>query len=115
MVGNLVALFLDRKTQDEDRTIARNAMVSIEEVGRIIRDIDQERLLVEEHIFQPEPEKMEAIEQRISLVEADMIKARGEYEPLSTFPDEHAIWEDLWREVGNLRPSLQRVLQLSRA
>jgi hypothetical protein len=42
MVGNLVALLLDRKTQDNDRTIARNAMVRIEEVGRIIRDIDQE-------------------------------------------------------------------------
>jgi hypothetical protein len=58
---------------------------------------------------------MEVIEQRISQVEADMMKAAGEYEPLSTFPGEHATWEDLWREVGNLRPSLQRVLQLSRA
>jgi hypothetical protein len=69
---NLVALFLERKTQDEDRTIARNAMVSIEEVGRIIRDIDQERLLVDAHIFQSEPEQMQVIEQRISQVEADM-------------------------------------------
>ena len=115
MVGNLVALFLDRKTQDKDRTIARNAMVSIEEVGRIIRDIDQERLLVDAHIFQSEPEQMEGIEQRISQVETDMMKAAGEYEPLSTFPGEHAVWEDLWREAGNLRPSLQRVIQLSRA
>ena len=115
MIGNLVALFLTRETQAKDRTIARNAMVSIEEVGRIIRDIDQERLLVDAHIFQSGPQQLEAIEQRISQVEADMMKAVGEYEPLTTFPGEHAIWEDLWRQVGDLRPSLQRVLQLSRA
>jgi signal transduction histidine kinase len=115
IVGNLVAFFLTRATQDRDRTIARNAMVSTEEVGRIIRDIDRERLLVDAHIFQSDTEQMEATEQRISHVEADMMKAAAEYEPITTFPGEHAIWEDLWQEVGSLRPSLQKVLQLSRA
>jgi hypothetical protein len=49
---------------------------------------------VDAHIFQSEPEQMQVIEQRISQVEADMTKAAGEYEALSTFPGEHAIWED---------------------
>jgi signal transduction histidine kinase len=115
IVGNLVAFLFIRETQAKDRAIAQNAMVSIEEVGRIIRDIDRERLLVDAHIFASDPEQRNEIEQRISQVEADMMKAAGEYEPFTTFPGEHAIWEDLWQEVGSLRPSLQRVLQLSRA
>jgi signal transduction histidine kinase len=44
-----------------------------------------------------------------------MMKAAREYEPITTFPGEHAIWEDLWQKVADLQPSLRRVLQLSRA
>jgi signal transduction histidine kinase len=114
IAGNLVDLFYTRAIQDKDRAIARNAMVSIQEVGRIIRDIDRQRLLVNAHIFQTDPEQMEAIEQDISQVNADMMKAAREYEPITTFPGERAIWEELWQEVGSLQPSLQKALQLSR-
>src|SRR5581483_744723 len=74
-VGNLVGLLTTGKIQQENRTIAQNAVVSIESVSRIVHDIDQQRLLLEDHIFEETVPAREHIEARLSAVEADLENA----------------------------------------
>ena len=40
-LGNLVVFVSTRKIQEHDRTIAKNAFVSIEAVSRLVHDIDE--------------------------------------------------------------------------
>src|SRR6185369_10900242 len=113
-LANLSVFLSTRNIQQNNRVIANNAFVSIETVSRIVHDIDQERLLVDAHIFETETPERDRIETRLSEVEADMVSEAGVYEPLTTFPGERAIWDNLWGEVVRLRRPIQDVLSLSR-
>lgn len=113
-LGNLFVFLNTRRVQAGNRTIGENALVSIESVSRIVHDIDQERLLVDAHIFETATPEMSGIEQRLSKVQMDMADAAQVYEPLTTFPGEHAMWENLLADVVQIRQPVDNILALSR-
>jgi len=113
-LSNAVALITMRGTQAANRTIAENAIGSIEDVSRIVHDIDQKRLLIDEHIFETAPTEMEAVEKKILQTDADLEAASGVYEPLTTFDGEQSTWESLKEELAELRQPIEKALELSR-
>jgi signal transduction histidine kinase len=114
VLGNLLAIHSGRRTQAVNREISENALVSIEDVSRIVHDIDLVRLLVNAHIFETNLEQMDPLEKRIQQVEANLSGVAQEYEPLATYPGEREVWENLRSGVGELRQPLNHVLELSR-
>src|SRR5258707_1349595 len=71
-VGNLAALMSARRVQAANRSIGQNAIVSIGDLSRIVHDIDLERLLIDQHIFESRTEQMLPIESRLSEVDTDL-------------------------------------------
>jgi signal transduction histidine kinase len=114
VLGNLLALVSARRTQAANRRISENAIVSIEEVSRIVHDIDLERLLINEHIFETSLQEMDPLEVRISQVQANLSGAAQEYQPLTTFPAQREIWLEMWEDVDELHQPIRHVLELSR-
>jgi signal transduction histidine kinase len=115
VLGNLLAIRSGRRTQAVNREISEDALVSIEDVSRIVHDIDLVRLLLNAHIFETRLEQMDPLEKRIRQVEANLSGVAQEYEPLATYPGEREVWENLWSGVGELRQPVNQVLELSRA
>jgi signal transduction histidine kinase len=115
VLGNLLAIRSGRRTQAANREISEDALVSIADVSRIVHDIDLVRILINNHIFETSPEKMDPLEKRIRQVEANLSGVAQEYEPLATYPGEREVWENLWSDVGELGQPVNQVLELSRA
>jgi signal transduction histidine kinase len=115
VLGNLLALVSARRIQAVNRRISENAIVSIEEVSRIVHDIDLQRLLIDEHIYETSLQQMDPLEKRISQVQANLSGAAQEYQPLTTFTAQREIWLDLWGDVDELQDPIRHVLELSRA
>src|SRR5262245_26037553 len=113
-LSNVVVLITMRGIQAANRTIAENAIASVEGVSRIVRDIDQKRFLIDEHIFATAPLEMEAVEKQILQTDADLEAASSAYEPLTTFDGEQSAWESLMEELAELRQPIEKALELSR-
>jgi len=114
VLGNLVMLITMRGIQAANRRIAEKAMVGIEGVSRFVHDIDEKRLLIDEHIFDTAKPEMGSVERRILQTDADLEAVSRAYEPLTSFPGERATWESLRRDLGDLRLPIEKVLDLSR-
>src|SRR5262249_22846867 len=87
---------------------------SIQNVSRIVHDIDQKRLLIDEHILVSTPQEWAALETRISEVDDDLRIAAAAYTPLTTFPGERKVWDQLRAEIAGLQPPIEKVLDLRR-
>jgi hypothetical protein len=114
LLGNLLALVSARRIQEVNRRISENAMVSIEEVSRIVHDIDLQRLLINEHIYETSLQQMDPLERRIYQVQANLSGAAQEYQPLTTFTAQREIWLELWGDVDELQDPIRHVLELWR-
>jgi signal transduction histidine kinase len=112
--ANAVALGAMAKVQAENREIVTNALFSIEDVGRLVRDLDRLKLLVDEHIFERESADMDRIEQSIEAIEADYDRTTGAYEPLVSFDGERDVWDQLKVVVAQLRIDIVEVIAVSR-
>jgi signal transduction histidine kinase len=113
-LSNVISLLAVRRVQAANEKIAENALVSIADVSQIVHDIDQSRLLVDAHIFGFTTEERAPIENRMSAIDADLKTVARQYEPLTTFPGEHAVWEHLWADILSLQAPIQRAIELSR-
>jgi signal transduction histidine kinase len=111
---NVVGMYVGAVSQQERGSIVENAIVSVELVGRLARDIDRKRILLGEHILERRTEAMARIEQQMRAVDADFAAAARAYEPLTTYEGEAAAWATLKRHVEALRAPIEKVLALSR-
>ena len=91
VLGNLLAIRSGRRTQAANREISEDALVSIEDVSRIVHDIDLQRLLINEHIYETSLQQMDPLERRISQLQANLSGAAQEYQPLTTFTGQREI------------------------
>jgi len=94
--------------------IERNSVLSIEYLSRIARDIDQERILVDDHVLETDATKMAAIEERITVVESDRLRAERAYLPLVDQPGESETWQKTRALVDHLHVLVTTALELSR-
>jgi signal transduction histidine kinase len=114
VLGNLFSFVSGRREQALNREISENTVVSIEDVSRIVHDIDMVRILINAHIFEKSPQQMLPLEKRIAQVQANLSGVAQEYEPLTTSPGERETWEELWDDISELQQPVAQVLALSR-
>ena len=111
VLGNVAVLITGRRVAAANRDLCTNAILSIEDLNGVVRNIDQKRLLVDAHIFESEPEEMEPLEIRIAQIDADQDKLARAFEPLSKSEGQQALWEKVWDEIVALRQPVMIVRQ----
>ena len=72
VLGNLFAFVSGRREQAVNRQISEDTIVGIEDVSRIVHDIDMVRILINAHIFEKSLEQMQPLERRIAQVQANL-------------------------------------------
>ena len=103
-----------RTSQARARRLYMDSMESIEDVTRMARDIDRQRMLIESHIFAPDDGAREGIEDQLSDVATDLRQARGAYEPLVELPNEAGTWERAQAPLERFEVAVGEALELSR-
>jgi len=109
-----VSIYEIRLTHARVLLIMQRALASIELVTYLSRDIDQERLLFDAHIVEPERASMERIERELSNAEVRIAATSQAYEPTIGDDIERAEWQKLQAQLAALRPKVERALDLSR-
>jgi signal transduction histidine kinase len=111
---DVAALLQMRQVRAQTDRIVTNTLHSIDLVARMGRDIDRERLLVDEHIFEHERVSMARVEAQLEQRTRDFAEAAAAYQPLAVLPGEAALWQRLQTEVQALAVPLAGALVLSR-
>jgi signal transduction histidine kinase len=123
VVGVVVLFFLtfviakywaQQARRDINDTVA-NALLSVDQVSRMGRDIDQERILLDIHIFESEQATLNLVDAQITQARGDFAAADRIFATVATLPGEEAASQDLRRRLAAIRGPVDEVLALSRS
>jgi signal transduction histidine kinase len=94
--------------------VVYDAMTDVLLMSRMGRDLDQVRLLTDEHVFEKTAEGMASLEGRIAGALDDYDAAADEFESMPILPGEQLSWNDLKAAQRGIQPRLASVLAMSR-
>lgn len=114
VLGNIVSIYEMRNSQAQIRLITKHAATNIESISRLSRDLNQKRLLVEDHILEKQTGDLARIEGELTGVEAGIAEASRSYETIGDEETESTAWKQLAAEIAALEPQIAHVLSLSR-
>jgi signal transduction histidine kinase len=89
-------------------------MEEAEDVARLGRDVEEERRLVDQHIFEKRQVEMARVEREIAILRSDYVRAADRYDAMPQSPTEMAAWQHLRQNVAALREPVDHALELSR-
>jgi signal transduction histidine kinase len=114
VLGNIVSIYEMRNSQAQIRLITKHAATNIELISQLSRDLNQKRVLVEDHILEKMDGDMDRIEGELAAVDADIAKAMRSYETVGDEETEAAAWKQLAAEIAAIEPQIAKVVSLSR-
>ncbi|HEX7836095.1 MAG TPA: ATP-binding protein [Kofleriaceae bacterium] len=114
LASQITAFFQWRTAQTTVTAIQGNAAESIRLIGRMGFDVQQERILLDRHIFENEAARMAEIQAQIDTIRADYAAAAREYAPLAMFENEAPAWFSLTGDVATAEQQTTAALDLSR-
>jgi signal transduction histidine kinase len=94
--------------------LEQDSIRSVELLARISRDLERERILVDDHITTKDAAEMAAIEVHRGQVLEDLTAAEQLYAPLVELPDEDTEWDAASHLIQRFHRSLDEVTALSR-
>lgn len=100
--------------ESEAWKLERDSIQSVELLARISRDLEQERILVDDHIVAKDGDEMAALEESRARVLDDLARDEQAYAPLIELPDERGSWNRSQALVERFHGALDDVLALSR-
>jgi signal transduction histidine kinase len=98
----------------ESRLTLTTSLESVREVSRIAHDVDEQRVLVNEHILEKDESTMSAVEARLADVTADIRRTSRRYAPLVRLPNERKLWVEVQTLQTRVERRIADVLALSR-
>lgn len=114
IIQGVFTTLMTRRGQQEAQDIFANSVASIVEVARIARDVDQQRIVVDNHVFEKEATDMAASERRLARIARDMRAAKIAYEPLTELPNEAEMWRVAEASLDRFEAIVPEVIELSR-
>jgi signal transduction histidine kinase len=114
VIQSVLSTLLTRRAQREAQDIFANSLASISEVERIARGVDQQRIVVDNHVFEKKAIDMAADEQRLARITDDIQAARTAYKPLTSLPDEVEVWHAAQASLDRFQAIVVEVVELSR-
>jgi signal transduction histidine kinase len=114
LVSQITALLQWRTAQGTVAAIEGNVAKSIRLIGRMGFDIQQERILLDRHIFEHEAAHLAELQAQIDAIRTDYTAAAREYAPLVMFDNEASTWLALTGDVATAEQQTTTALDLSR-
>jgi signal transduction histidine kinase len=114
VVANMLAMIDARQRQAETREVVTNMLTSIQLVTHLDHDLEEQRRLVDAHVYEKEASDLARLETEIAVLDSDLIATERAYEPLVIFPSERPTFDKLKAEIAGLHSPIDRVLDLSR-
>lgn len=111
VLGSSVTSHADR----EARVVLATSLGSVEQVSRIAHDIDQERILVSEHILETSPSAMDVIEVRLADLRKDVEETTRRHAPRIVLPGEAQLWAQAQLLDARFEQRIADVVVLSHA
>lgn len=111
----LVGTKLIQDTVARTRALQERSINSVEVVSRIVHDLDQERILVDDHIHVDDLPGMEDIERKLSSLAGDLQRSSEAYELLVEPGDETELWQRARTLIARYLAAQGPTLQLSRS
>lgn len=106
--------YLTGDAEERAWQLERNSVLSIEYLNRIARDLDEERILVDDHILESDATRMAEIERRRSQLIADLARAEQKYAPFVELPNEAGTWSLTQSLINRFHEGVGATLALSR-
>lgn len=113
-IGAVISIHVSRRTLMGLDQISRNALGSVELLGRIGIDLGLERRLLEAHIFETSAAKRKGLEAKMAQVRADYAAAAHDYAPIANYAREADAWRQLQEDLGAMDATIATSLALSR-
>ena len=114
VVQGIFNALLTRRDERQVQDIFANSLASIIEVARIARDVDQQWIVVDNHVLEKEATNMAADEQRLASIADDLQAASHAYEPLTELPHEAETWAGAKAALRRFDAIVAEVVELSR-
>ena len=89
-------------------------MAGVELVDRIIRDVNQQRVLIDDHIDEDPNPEMSRFERRLSAITADLDAAKQTYVRYVDLPNEAVAWRAVLTMLARFDAATGHILSLSR-
>lgn len=110
----LISHQLTSSIEERSWRIERASILSVEQLARIARDLERERILIDDHIMETDPTRMADIERARDEILVDLSHAEEDYAPLAELPEESAEWQHVSALIGQFHAALGDLLTLSR-
>lgn len=114
VVGECLTFVQWRTVVSSVDVLELNVVTSVRLLGRMVFDIERERVLIDRHVFEHEVARMTPIEAQIAAVKADYAKAAKQYALLATFDQEASRWLQLTKDVATAEQATTEALAASR-
>ena len=115
LIAHLVLIsFWTESSASRAQELYRDSLTSVELIGRIARDIDQQHILLDVHILESDPGVMMQIERELQRATTDLRQSQHEYTPLIELPGEEATWREARQLIVRFETMRTDVLELSR-
>jgi signal transduction histidine kinase len=102
------------RTESEVHDLVLRSIRSVEQLARVTRDLDDQRALIDDHIFEKDPAKMQEIEARISLLVSDLRDAMEAYTDVVDTHEEADEWNKVRPLIERFQARAAAMLELSR-
>jgi signal transduction histidine kinase len=103
-----------RKLRTTSSALTEHALDRMALAMQLSRDVDRERLLIDEHIYEKDPARMAALEVRIAAERDDFLRAARELSPHGRHALDDSPRLELIARMNALRDPVDRALELSR-
>jgi signal transduction histidine kinase len=106
--------FVLQRTENDVHSLVLRSLQSVEELARVTRDLDDERALIDDHVFEKDPTKMREIEARIALLVTDLREGMAAYTSLIDVHEEAEEWSEVRPLIERFQGRATTMLELSR-
>jgi signal transduction histidine kinase len=114
VVENVVASLYRANAKAEIRQQSRESLMRVELVGRIEHDLDEEKIVVDEHVAATSVPLMVALEEHLGELRADLSLAMAAYEALASDAVDQVAWLSMLGSIRRFQAAGDLVLDLSR-
>ncbi len=115
LVEEGLGTLLTRSSDTSSLKLYTTSLASVEQVTRIAHEVDHERQLVNDHIFETDPVAMAEIERQLAQVAAQIQRHEKSYASLVNLPREAELWRQTQSIEARVDRGIAAVLDLSRS
>jgi signal transduction histidine kinase len=114
LVVTAFTIMQTRRLQADAAEIVQNMLTSVRLLGRLRAEVQERRILLDDHILSTSAAEMASQEARLRRLDAEVAATETAYQPWATQPNERSVWNRTRLDLASLDAPVGRALALSR-